>query len=89
MSIQTSYALMRVQSSHWQVTLEEFKSLMKGELSGRDPMEAVLAVFAALSRPPAGSGNRNSTDPTSACITLETLRAACSEFEVIRHPLIL
>ena len=48
---------------------------MKGELSGRDPMEAVLAAFSALSRP-------DSNSRTDGHITFGKLQAVCHEFEV-------
>ena len=58
-----------------QVTLEEFSALMKGELSGRDPMQTVRAVFSVLSRP---DGKRES----DSLVTLEKLLAINKEFEV-------
>ena len=57
------------------VDLEEFTALMKGELGGRDPMEAVRAAFAYLSR---HDGDRQS----DGLITLGKLQAACKELEV-------
>jgi hypothetical protein len=36
------------------ITLEEFTSLMKGELISSDPLEGVWAAFATLSRPDGG-----------------------------------
>ena len=59
-----------------QVTLEEFSALMKGELSGRDPMEAVIAIFMALSRPDGDSR-------FNGFITLSKLRVACRDFSVL------
>ena len=67
-----------------QVTREEFRALMKGELSGHDPMEAVLAVFAALSRPFALSYEPSEADG----ITLSKLRSACHDFEVCLYFLV-
>ena len=61
------------------VDLEEFTALMKGELGGRDPMEAVRAVFAYLSR---HDGDRQS----DGLITLGKLQAACKELEVCGLP---
>ena len=55
--------------------LEEFTALMKGELGGRDPMEAVRAVFAYLSR---HNGDRQS----DGLITLGKLQAVCKELQV-------
>ena len=62
------------------MTLEEFTALMKGELSGRDPMEAVRLAFAALSRPTGGRGVGK--DDAGGGITFDKLKAVCREFEV-------
>ena len=58
-----------------EVTLEEFKSLMKGELSGKDPWEELRSVFAVLSRDDGDTANRN-------FITLDKLKAVSREFQV-------
>ena len=58
------------------VTLEEFSALMKGELSGHDPMEVVRAAFSVLCRHEGNAAGEQR-------ITLETLQEACKEFEVL------
>ncbi len=58
-----------------QVTLEEFTSLMKGELSGKDPWEELRAVFAVLSQ---DDGNAHHRD----LISLDKLKAASRAFHV-------
>lgn len=65
------------------VTLDEFTSLMMGEINGRDPMDNVEAVFTILSK---SDGNRDA----DGLITVAKLNAACKEFEVwSRPPLVL
>jgi Ca2+-binding EF-hand superfamily protein len=57
------------------VTLEEFSSLMMGQLNVHDPLEEARAVFVVLS----------STDGDAAyegLITYDKLQAACNKFEV-------
>ena len=61
------------------VTLEEFSALMTGELSGRDPMETVQSVFWAL-----GTARALGRDVREGYVTLDTLKAACADYEV-RH----
>jgi Ca2+-binding EF-hand superfamily protein len=58
------------------VSLEEFRSLMKGELTMSDPLEVVKAVFVAISS--------MEGDPSSQpdVITLSRLRAAAHKFGV-------
>jgi hypothetical protein len=51
---------------------------VQGELNGRDPMEEMRAVFAALSR-------SDGKDEQEALITHTKLQAACREFEVRRQ----
>ncbi len=59
------------------ITLEEFGAMMKGEISGRDPLQEVRAVFAALSRsaPDERPEHRGK-------ITFAKLKAACRDFDV-------
>jgi Ca2+-binding EF-hand superfamily protein len=70
------------------ISLEEFTSLMKGELTGRDPQEEIRTTFAAFSLwHQAGSGiNRGyeagSGDFIVKPITLDMLRRTCREFDV-------
>ena len=59
------------------VTLEEFNSLMMGELSVGDPRDTLHAVFAVLSQ---SSGEAALT----SSITLSKLQAVCKDFRV-RH----
>jgi Ca2+-binding EF-hand superfamily protein len=61
------------------VTLEEFSSLMMGQLSGRDPKENMLSVFAVLSQSEGGEF----VDDKG--ITLEKLETVCDMYKV-RHP---
>ena len=57
------------------VSLDEFTALMTGEILGRDPMEEVRTVFAALSRSD-GKGEHE------GLVTLDKLQAVCSDFQV-------
>jgi Ca2+-binding EF-hand superfamily protein len=57
------------------VTLDEFSSLMMGQLNMHDPMEKARAVFAVLSR-----SNGNATQ--EGLITFDKLHSACLEFKV-------
>jgi hypothetical protein len=66
---------MRARVDGPQVTLDEFSAVMKGELSGRDPMEAVIAAFAVLSRSDGSDRNQN-------LITFGKLQAVCKDFDV-------
>jgi Ca2+-binding EF-hand superfamily protein len=62
------------------VTLDEFSSLMMGQLNMHDPLEEVRAAFAVLSR---SDGNAT----YEGLITFDKLQAACLEFEVQQpHP---
>ncbi len=47
----------------------------QGELLGQDPMEEILAIFAALSQSDGNAAN-------DGLITLPKLQQACSDFEV-------
>ena len=58
------------------VTMEEFNSLMMGELSCGEPRETLQAVFAVLSQ---SSGENLHTK----CITLSSLQDVCKEFKVL------
>ena len=60
-----------------QVTLEEFSALMKGELSGRNPMEAVFEVFVTIAMS-GTDGDREMDD----LITVSKLQRVCKMFEV-------
>ncbi len=70
------------------ITLDEFTSLMKGEINGRDPQEEIRATFAAFSIwHQRKSGNSNflqcgRDDFVVRPITLEMLRRTCREFNV-------
>ena len=70
------------------VTLEQFTSLMKGELTGRDPQEEIRTTFAAFSLwQPGGLAISSCTEFENANlvvrpITLEMLRRTCREFDV-------
>jgi Ca2+-binding EF-hand superfamily protein len=61
------------------VTLDEFTALMTGELSGRDPVDTVRAVFAVLSGGDAGKRQR----VEESIITLESLVEASKKYEVM------
>jgi hypothetical protein len=57
------------------VTLEEFSSLMTGEIGGQDPYEEARTVFTLLSRPDTETAH-------DGLITLNKLEAVCREYEV-------
>ncbi len=57
------------------VTYEEFCALMKGELSGRDPMEEVREIFTTLTTEEIVSEHANR-------ITFSKLKRACKKFHV-------
>jgi Ca2+-binding EF-hand superfamily protein len=57
------------------VTLDEFSSLMMGQINVHDPLEDVRAAFAVLSK---SDGNT----AYDGLITFDKLQAACQEFEV-------
>ncbi len=59
------------------ITLEEFGSIMKGEISGRDPLEEVRAVFAALCRAAPDERPENLQR-----VTFGKLKAASRDFDV-------
>ena len=58
------------------ITLEDFTSLMKGEINGRDPLENIRAIFYAL--------QESDCDPDlhPGLVTLEKLQRACRKFEL-------
>jgi hypothetical protein len=60
------------------LTLEDFTTLMMGQLSGRHPTETLLAVFTVLS-----SGRPSQSEEGRRLITLGTLKAVCKELKVI------
>jgi Ca2+-binding EF-hand superfamily protein len=60
------------------VTLDEFSSLMMGQLNLHDPLEEVRAAFVVLSR---SDGN----DAFEGFITADKLQTTCQEFEVLQH----
>jgi hypothetical protein len=60
------------------VTLDEFTALMTGELSGRDPMETLRAVFSLLC-----GGEAQAQAVESSAITLDSLAEACKKYEVL------
>ncbi len=64
------------QSGQVHIKLEEFTALMKGEINGRDPLEEIRAVFAALQLP---DGHE---DVQAGLVTLSKLRRACREFQL-------
>ena len=62
------------------VTLQEFSSLMMGELSGTNPKNTLRSLFTVLSRPDGNSQN-------DSLITKDKLLAVCDECKVfIRLP---
>ena len=75
------------------ISLSEFTSLMKGELSGRGPLEEIWAAFSMLSSsetldfeqgwmlPPVSNALSDKGDGWGI-VTLEGLRRACREFDV-------
>jgi Ca2+-binding EF-hand superfamily protein len=70
------------------IKLDKFTSLMKGELTGRDPQEEIRTTFAAFSIWHQGkSGNSSDVqmgkeDFVVKPITLEMLQRTCREFDV-------
>ena len=65
-----------------QVTLDEFSSLMTGELGGSKPYEEARSVFSLLSRPDGESRD-------DGLITLGKLESVCNEYQVnfrLLHP---
>ncbi len=70
-----SQATMNRMIADGQVTLDEFTSLMKGELSGKDPWEDLRAVFAVLSKDNQNPDHHN-------LITLDKLIDASNCFNV-------
>ncbi len=69
-------------ASDGEVSLEEFTTLMTGAILGRNPMEEVHTVFAALSR---SNGQREN----DGLVTLEKLRKVCQDFKVPKHSLLI
>ena len=63
------------------VTLDEFTSLMMGEIKGRDPMDDVEAVFTVLSQQSDGQAD--------GLITLAKLAAVCKRFQVVPYSIFL
>ena len=59
------------------IKLDEFTALMKGEINGRDPLEEIRAVFAALQRPDGPN------DPQPGLVTLSKLHRACKDFQLL------
>jgi Ca2+-binding EF-hand superfamily protein len=58
------------------ITLEDFTSLMKGEINGRDPLENIRTIFHVLQTidcPP---------DPHPGLVTLNKLQRACNKFQL-------
>ena len=73
------------------VTIEEFTLLMKGELTGRGPLEEIWAAFSVLSRADTvltpgwtapGVSQTQSGHEDWGRVTLDGLRRACREFDV-------
>ncbi len=64
-----------VDSDDGELTLDEFKALMKGEMAGRHPMDELQDVFTVLSR-------SDSQAQYDGKITLDKLRRACREFRL-------
>ena len=61
-----------------EISLDVFTMLMKGELTGRDPLEELRCVYAALARPCAPGDD--SAPPGQ--ISKARLRHVCKEFDV-------
>ena len=59
------------------VTLEEFTTLMTGELNGQDPYDEARSAFALLSKPDTNSAH-------DGFITLNKLEAVCKELQVVQ-----
>jgi Ca2+-binding EF-hand superfamily protein len=55
------------------INLHEFAALMKGELSGRDPLDEILMTFEAFHKP---------CDDQRELINLDKLRRTCKEYGV-------
>jgi Ca2+-binding EF-hand superfamily protein len=58
------------------ITLEEFTSLMKGEINGRDPLEDIRAIFVVLQTA------HSQPDQHPGLVTLSKLQGACNKFEL-------
>ena len=61
-----------------EITLDMFTSLMKGEIHGRDPLQELQWIFAAL----AGPGDNSSPDSPPGEISKARLRHACKQFDL-------
>jgi Ca2+-binding EF-hand superfamily protein len=71
------------------ISLSEFTSLMKGELTGHGPLEEIWAAFSMLSRSESLEEGWMATPVSQevrveewGVVTLEGLRRACREFDV-------
>ncbi len=58
------------------ITLEEFTSLMKGEINGRDPLEDIRAIFFVLQH------TDSFPDLRPGLVTLDKLQRACNKFQL-------
>jgi Ca2+-binding EF-hand superfamily protein len=58
------------------ITLEEFTSLMKGEINGRDPLEDIRSIFFVLQK------SDTQPDLRPGLVTLEKLERACRKFQL-------
>ncbi len=65
-----------VSSRSDEISLEEFTSLMKGEINGRDPLEEIRLVFAVLKK------SDGPDDKHPNMVTLAKLQRACREFQL-------
>ncbi len=58
------------------ITLEDFTSLMKGEINGRDPLENIRTIFNVLQKTDC------TPDPHPGLVTLNKLQRACNKFQL-------
>jgi Ca2+-binding EF-hand superfamily protein len=63
-------------SSSDEISLEEFTSLMKGEINGRDPLEEIRLIFTVLQK------SEGPEDLHPNIVTLAKLQRACREFQL-------
>ena len=63
-------------SSSDEISLEEFTSLMKGEINGRDPLEEIRLIFIVLQK------SDSPDDQYPNIVTLAKLQRACRQFQL-------
>ena len=70
--------------STWEgsICLEEFSALMKGELTGQDPLDMIKTIFSALSCSTTEMEHYAEDDQYPDLITFPKLQRACRQFHV-------